>query len=163
MKRPLLVLIVTAVSAIGAWYGQPYAHGNSDLFVAIITLFAVFGGFLVAVMSIGGDVLLAKTDASWGVLEVGRKSALGGLNRARLLFYVYLLAAFFILVAMVLEKVPHSKYVDLITKWTEFTSLWFTCMGVIFSFALPTMLIGIQQAKIDSAIERGRGAATAGN
>lgn len=150
-KRLCAIIAVIAVCGFAAWFGEPFVRGNSEFFIAIVTIFAVFGGFLVAVMSVSGERLVGKP-GSWQVIELGRDAAIHRMNRAQLLFYVYLVAAVLILIVLALQKTCDPVML-IALKWINFLSLWFTAMGILFSFALPTMLNGIQQAKIDAEIE----------
>ena len=145
---------VVIVSAIIAWLGQPFVRENTDFFMAVVTLFAVFGGFLVAVLSIGGDSVIAQK-GSWAKLELLRDPAIARMDRAKLLFYAYLTAAVLILIVLAIHK-SSSPLIKTTLPIVAFFSLWFTVMGLLFSFALPSMLIGIQQSKIDGQIEARR-------
>ena len=78
------------------------------------------------------------------------------MDRARLLFYAYLTAAALILIVLALQKATDPCLVKAL-KYINFLCLWFTGMVILFSFALPSMLIGIQRARIDGEIERRRG------
>lgn len=150
-KRLKAIIAVIVLSAVAAWFGEPFVRGNSEFFIAVVTIFTVFGGFLVAVMSVSGERLIGKP-GSWQVIELGRDAAVHRMNRAQLLFYIYLIAAVLIIVVLALQK-SCDPVLSIILKWVDFLGLWFTAMGILFSFALPTMLNGIQQAKIDAEIE----------
>ncbi len=152
MYRAITIAIVIVVSGLFAWISEPYARNNTDLFMAIITMFSVFGGFLVAVMSIAGEPLVSK-EGSWRRLELGRDSAIHRMDRARLLFYAYLVAAMLILVVLGLQKTQDPNLLCVL-KYINMLCLWFSGMGVLFSFSLPSMLIGIQQSRIDGEIDR---------
>jgi hypothetical protein len=105
-------------------------------------------------MSIAGEPLIAKS-GSWTLLELNRDKAINRMNRAQLLFYIYLLAAALILIVLALQKTC-DPILLVALRWTNLAALWFATMGVLFSFALPTMLIGIQKARIDGEIDRRR-------
>lgn len=154
MKRAVRILSVIVVSGFVAWFSGPLVRDNENVFLAIVTLFSVFGGFLVSVMSIGGNSVTSN-QGTWARLELGRDSSIARMDRARLLFYAYLIAATLILVVLAIHK-SQSPFLMLIFPVVNFLSLWFTVMGILFSFALPSMLIGIQQSKIDAEIERRR-------
>lgn len=155
MKRLFLILAVAAISGAIAWFAEPHVRGNTDFFVAIVTIFSVFGGFLVAVLSIAGEPLIAK-GGRWTRLELNRDGAIHRMNRAQFLFYIYLLAAVLILIVLALQKTC-DPVLMVVLRGINLAALWFAVMGVLFSFALPSMLIGIQKAKIDGEIETRRG------
>ena len=152
--RIIAILGVAVVSGFIAWIGEPLMRNNADLLVAIITLFAVFGGFLVAILSIAGEPLVAK-DGSWRRLELNRNATVQRMDRARLLFYAYLIGSKLIIIVLALAKSSDPRILGIL-KYANYVCLWFTSMGVLFSFALPSMLIGIQQSRIDDEIERRR-------
>lgn len=154
MPRKYQILAVALVSAAIAWFAEPHVRDNKDFFVAIVTIFSVFAGFLVAVMSIAGEPLIAK-GGTWAVLELSRDDAIHKMNRAQLLFYVYLIAAALVLVVIALQT-THDPLLKEVLRWADLVGMWFACMGVLFSFALPTMLLGIQKARIDAEIDRRR-------
>lgn len=157
--RPIYpITLVVIFSAVIAWFGAPLVRENTDFYLAIVTLFAVFGGFLVAVMSIGADSALARS-GSWATLELMRDSAIARMDRARLLFYSYLLSATLILIVLAIQKSCYPWLV-LVFPTINFFAIWFTAMGLLFSFALPSMLIGIQKSKIDGQIENDRNSST---
>jgi len=151
MKPVYPIAGVALVSAVIAVLGEPFVEDNAEFFLAVVTLFAVFGGFLVAVLSIGGDSVIAQK-GSWAKLELLRDPAIARMDRAKLLFYAYLLAAVLILIVLAVHK-SKSPHIVSALPILCFFSLWFTVMGLLFSFALPTMLIGIQQSKIDGQID----------
>jgi hypothetical protein len=154
MARIFKILVVVLVSAAIAWCAEPHVRDNKDFFIAIVTIFSVFAGFLVAVMSVAGDPLISKS-GSWSVVELGRDTAVNKMNRAQLLFYVYLIAATLILVVIALQNTCDPLLKEVL-RWTDLIGMWFAAMGVLFSFALPTMLLGIQKDRIDAEIERRR-------
>lgn len=152
MVRIAAIAVVVVVSGWLAWLSEPLARQNNDLLVAAMTIFSVFGGFLVAVMSIGGEPLIAKT-GNWRKIELGRDAAVNRMDRARLLFYAYLIASCLILIVLALQK-SNDPTIIRVLWYVNYLCLWFTCMGILFSFALPSMLIGIQQARIEEEINR---------
>jgi hypothetical protein len=154
MSRIAGITCVAVISALIAWVAEPHVRGNTEFFVAIITIFSVFGGFLVAVLSIAGEPLVGKP-GGWAILELNRDKAINRMNRAQLLFYLYLLSAVLILVVLALQK-TRDPILMRAFQWIDLTGLWLAIMGVIFSFALPTMLIGIQKSRIDGEIEHRR-------
>jgi hypothetical protein len=153
--KPIVPITTVALVSLGvAWFGEPFVRENTDFFLATVTLFAVFGGFLVAVLSIGGDALAAQR-GSWAKLELLRDSAIARLDRAKLLFFAYLIAAALILIVLAIHKSCNPLIMSALPI-ISYLSLWFTVMGLLFSFALPSMLINIQQHKIDGQIEKRR-------
>ena len=50
--RLTFIICSIGLAAIAAWYGQPYVHHNSDFVVIVVTVFTVFAGFLIAIITI---------------------------------------------------------------------------------------------------------------
>ena len=75
MKRPIIITAVIFVSAGLACLGEPFVRANTEFLLAVVTLFSVFAGFLVAVMSLGGAPLV-ESKGKWATLELRRDSQL---------------------------------------------------------------------------------------
>jgi hypothetical protein len=155
MGRLVIIILTVLLSAAIAWFAEPLVRENTDFMIAVVTLFAVFGGFLVAVMSIAGEPLVSK-DGSWRSIELKRDEVIHRMDRARLLFYSYLTSATLILIVLAFHKSCDPVVIGLI-RYVNIVGLWFTTMGVLFSFALPSMLIGIQKDRIEGSMA-GKGA-----
>jgi hypothetical protein len=54
--RIFFVAVCFTVGGFAAVYAQPYVHDNADALLVITTVFAVFAGFMVAIISILGDL-----------------------------------------------------------------------------------------------------------
>lgn len=49
--RIIFILFCLVSGGVSAYYGQPYARGNTDLVSIIVTVITVFAGFLIAIIS----------------------------------------------------------------------------------------------------------------
>ena len=57
MRATFIVLCVLG-GALAAYFGQPSVHKNPDLILIVITVFTVFAGFLIAIITIIGDPIM---------------------------------------------------------------------------------------------------------
>ncbi len=156
--RAFLILICLCVSAVGAYYGQPYAHDNSDVITIIITVVTVFAGFLVAIITILGDPAMIP-DGTWRTAEVRRENIEQKLTRHIWLFVFYLIAIGFLFAGALLNKAPDSVVSVEWKAWIERLYLFFGIASFLFTFALPNALLKFQIGRIDAEIERRRKAA----
>ena len=62
--RIFFLVTCLIVAALVAYFAQPYAEDNSDLILVVTTVFTVFAGFLVAIITILGDPSLVPTGNS---------------------------------------------------------------------------------------------------
>jgi MFS family permease len=150
-----LVLIITcfAVAALGAYYTQPYAHKNPDLILILVTVFTVFAGFLIAVITIIGDPIMIR-EGSWRAAEDGREKMQSRLFRHVALFVFYLLTIGLLFVGVVLERALDDH--NLWRVGFERAYLFAGIASFLFTFALPGALLQMQQARYDAEIERRR-------
>jgi hypothetical protein len=153
MMRLLSILACAGVGALSAYFAQPYVHQNSDLILIIITVFTVFAGFLIAVITIIGDPIMIR-EGSWRIAEGGRGTMQQRLLWHVVLFVLYLITIGLLFVGVVLEKALPSYSPILV--WIERTYLFVGVTSFLFTFALPLALLQMQQARYDAEIERRR-------
>lgn len=153
--RAILILICLCASAVGAYYGQPYARENSDVIIIIITVVTVFAGFLVAIITILGDPAMIP-DGSWRIAEVRRENIEQKLTRHVWLFIFYLTAIGFLFVGALLNKAPDSVVSVEWKTWIERLYLFFGIASFLFTFSLPNALLKFQIGRIDAEIDRRR-------
>jgi len=153
MKRISWIIACMVIGAGGASYAQPYMGHNSDIVLIIATVFSVFAGFLIAVITIIGDPIMIQ-EGSWRVAEVGHDSMRGRLFAHIALFILYLITLASLFIAVVVDKAfecPHS--VKSITEWVY---LFFSITAFLLTFALPISLWNMQKARYEAEIERRR-------
>ena len=155
MRRGLAILACILAGALSAYYGQPYAHENSDAVTILITVMTVFAGFLVAILAIVGDPTLIP-DGSWRTAEHRRENIENRLITYFWLFILYLLAIGFLFVGVLLNKAPATAVPDAWKIWIERAYLFFGTTSFFLTFGLPRALWRIQMARIDLEIQRRR-------
>jgi MFS family permease len=153
MRRLVFIICSAALAAIAAWYGQPYVHHNSDFVVIVVTVFTVFAGFLIAIITILGDPSMIP-DGSWRIAEARRDNIEKRLLTHSYLFILYLITIGF-LFAGVLIQGAFTEH-DSIRVWIERVYLFLGVFSFILSFGLPISLMKLQRARVDAEIERRR-------
>jgi len=151
--RAILICVCLVGSAIAAYYGQPFMHGNADAVLVIVTVMTVFAGFLVAIITIIGDPALIP-DGTWRVAENHRENIEKRLITHLWLFVWYLIAIGFLFVGTLLDKTPTVP--EETRLWIERAYLFFGTSSFLFTFALPKALWKFQMARIEAEIQRRR-------
>jgi hypothetical protein len=152
MKKLFWLGVCAIIGAIGAYYAQPYASHNSDIVLIIVTVFSVFAGFLIAVITIIGDPIMIR-EGSWRVAEVGHDTMRSRLFSHIGLFILYLVTISALFIGVIIEKAcPHSA-VKVIVEWLY---LFFGITSFLLTFALPASLWNMQKARYEAEIERRR-------
>lgn len=161
MTRILFILFCIVMGAIGSYFSQPYMTKNADAVLIIITVFTVFAGFLIAIITIIGDPIMIP-EGSWRIAEGGREKMHHRLIWHILLFTLYLVTIGFLFVGTILEKAieDHHFFWKI---WIERTYLFMAITSFLLTFALPAALLEMQRARYDAEIERRRRAVGIGS
>jgi len=146
-------MLCALVAAAAAAYGQPYVHHNADLVLVIVTVFAVFAGFLIAVITILGDPTMIP-DGSWRVAESRRDNIERRLRTHVWLFVLYLLTIGMLFTGVLVQGALDDHH--RVRIWIERIYLFFGVFSFLLSFALPVSLMTLQRARVDAEIERRR-------
>ncbi len=154
MKRYLFFLICVCSGALGAYYAQPYMHGNADAVLIIITVFTVFAGFLIAIITIIGDPIMIK-EGSWRIAEGGREEMNHRLLMHISLFVLYLVTIGLLFAGSILDKAI-TCHESLIKIWVDRAYLFIGITSFFLTFGLPAALMEMQKARYDAEIERRR-------
>jgi hypothetical protein len=153
MKRACFIFLCCLIGGVAAYYAQPAVHKNADLVLVIITVFTVFAGFLIAIITIIGDPIMIP-QGSWRISELGRDRMEGRLFWHIALFFLYLLAIALLFTAVVLEKILSEH--DTLKTWIERACLFVGITSFLLTFALPASLLQMQRARYDAETERRR-------
>jgi hypothetical protein len=121
----------------------------------LVTVFTVFAGFLVAIITILGDPSLIPS-GSWRVAEVRRESFQARLFTHVVLFSLYLFAIALLFIGVVLRKVPDDVISCNVKTWITRGYLFFGVFSFLLTFALPRSLMIFQTARFDAELERRR-------
>lgn len=151
--RIAFVLSCLVIGLVGAYYTQPFVAKNPDLILIIVTVFTVFAGFLIAIITIIGDPILIP-EGSWRKSEGGRRRMRQRLNLHIALFALYLATIGLLFIGVVLEKALDDHNVMRI--WIERTYLCFGITSFLLTFGLPVALIEMQTNRYDAETARRR-------
>jgi hypothetical protein len=151
--RLLFIAFCVVVGAVSAYYAQPYVHNNPDLILIVVTVFTVFAGFLIAIITIIGDPLMIP-EGSWRVAEGGRARMEQRLNVYTTLFIFYLITVGLLFIGVILHKAlpEHSAW----TLWIDRGYLFFGVTSFLFTLALPKALLDLQRARFEAETQRRR-------
>jgi hypothetical protein len=153
MKITAYIAFCIIGAGAAAYYAQPAAEKNPDLILIIITVFAIFAGFLIAIITIIGDPVMIP-EGSWRVSELGRDRMEGRLLWHIILFCLYLATIGLLFVGVVLEKTLQDG--SLWKLWIERAYLFFGIVSFLLTFMLPASLLEMQRARYDAETERRR-------
>jgi hypothetical protein len=154
-KSGLFLCFCLAVAGIAAWYAQPYVGDNSDVVLVVTTVFTVFAGFLVAIITILGDPSLVPP-GSWQIIENRRE-----MIEQRIIWHIYLLILYLVTIALIftsviLRKVPVGIVSEAAKAWIDRAYLFFGIFSFLLSFALPSALHRTQMNRLNEETERRR-------
>ena len=154
MTRIFFIIACIILGAIGSYFSQPYMTKNADAVLIIITVFTVFAGFLVAIITIIGDPIMIP-EGSWRLAEGGREKMEHRLVWHIVLFILYLITIGLLFTGTILEKAIEDHHLFL-KVWIERTYLFMAITSFLLTFALPAALLEMQRARYDAEIERRR-------
>ena len=146
-------LLCVTVGLVSAFYAQPYVVHNSDVILIVVTVFTVFAGFLVAIIALVGDPSLIP-EGSWRMAELGREKVKRTLMFNVALFVSYLITIALLFVGVIIERCLSDE--SILRIWIERGYLFFGVTSFLFTFALPIVLMKLQQARYDSETEKRR-------
>jgi hypothetical protein len=153
--RSLFICICVVIGAVVAYYAQPYVHDNADVVLIVTTIFTVFAGFLVAIITILGDPSLVP-GGDWKIAENRRKNIESTLMWHNYLFAMYLITLALIFSSAVIKNVPVAIIPEIVKVWIDRGYLFFGASSFMLSFALPFALQRIQMRRLDHEIDRRR-------
>jgi hypothetical protein len=139
--------------AATAYYVQPYMHHNQDAVLIVITVFTVFAGFLIAIITIIGDPIMIP-EGSWRIAEGGRERMELRLICHIVLFVLYLTTIALLFAGVILDKAS-AEHSD-VKMWVERAYLFIGTTSFFLTFALPSALLEMQRARYDAETERRR-------
>lgn len=153
MRNFLFYGVCFAVGAVGAYYGQPYVRDNADAVLIIITVFSVFAGFLVAIITILGDPAMIP-QGTWRTVEVRRQNVEHRIIRHIFLFIIYLVTIAILFAGSLIKKVPDEIISEIWKIWIDRSYLFLAISSFLMTLALPASLLKVQMGRLDTEIER---------
>lgn len=144
------VIFAGLLSAFVGYYFQPRVANNPNAVNAVVTIFSILAGFLIAVITLIAEPVL-KQAKDWQELQLMKSTIRRQLLRQNILFFLYLLTLGFAL-AMFLTP---TDFVQL-QCWLQMIFLGLATFVFIASFTLPGALMKIQLERYEAALEETR-------
>ena len=142
-------------SALGAYYGEPFMGDKTDPILVLVTVFTVFAGFLVAIITVLGDPSMLPP-GSWRTAENRRDEIEARLIRHTYLLVLYLVVLVLLFVGVIAKNAPDTVISAVAKVWITRTYLFFGIASFVATFALPASLLKLQMARADADIEQRR-------
>ena len=136
-----------------AYYIQPIVHNNSDASNLIVTVFTVFAGVSMALITAIGDPSLMPS-GSWRAAENSREAINRQLIRQATLFCLYLFVILIFLTCYITKGAHQTPFLDRIVKRLEEAYLFFSTATFIVSLSLPLTMLKLQQRRLDLEIRK---------
>ena len=103
-KAPLIrFILISILSALLAYVGQPFVHENEKAIDLIINVFSILSGFLIAIMTLFTDMKFDE-DANWRQLKLQENLQEQRYTKHSFLFYVYLCVLVFVFLVVLLKN-----------------------------------------------------------
>ncbi len=136
------------------WYGADWIKGNKDALSAILTVFSILGGFLIALIGLTADDRGLR-GSTWRAKHYNVKTIRMRLLRHRMLFSIYLIACFLAFASSL--KLPLS---DIPLMWLNRATLGVAVFSFLLSFGLPHNLAVEYLKRLDQAVTDARQASS---
>lgn len=146
-KRVILGIIAFIVSLVGGIVFHPLLWKNDSAVNAIVTIFSILAGFLIAVITLIVDPIMASAKNS-RQLKFMRSTIKRKLFRHNALFILYLVSLGLSLIMFLTpDKIEGFK------KLVQCVFLTLSIFVLLLSFTLPFSLLKIQLEKYDAKID----------
>jgi len=143
------------LAGLAAYYGEPYIKENPEAISVLITVFTVFAGFLVAIITIVGDPSMIPS-GSWRIAEMRHDDIEARLIRHVWLFMAYLISIALLFATVMFHKAPDELVSEPIKVWTARLCLFLGTLSFLLTFSLPGALLKLQMARVRNEIARRR-------
>lgn len=145
--RVALLATAASLSLGGGYYLYPLISGNKDAVNAIITVFSILAGFLIAVTTLLTEPVL-KAATTWSELQTMRSTLQRKFRRYQLLFFLYLLCLGLAIATYVIPQALAPIRSALEYTFTSLSIFVFLC-----SLFLPTSLMQAQMERYDATLK----------
>lgn len=149
-RRVVKLALACLMSGYVGYKYQPMVSDNPNAVNAVITIFSILAGFLIAVITFIAEPTLQQA-RSWQELQLMKKTVENKLLRQKILFFLYL---FTLGVALVMYLVPQDM--DEIQKYLQISFLSLATFVFLASFSLPGSLMRIQMERYEAALDKTR-------
>lgn len=129
---------------------QPAYHGNADAMTALVTVFTVLAGFMLAVMALAADGRnLRRRD--WRQDTYFLKEIRDRLARYRIMFHLYLLVP-----ALAILTYIGPAWGDSVQRFAEGFVLFLAIFALLWSFRIPGEITSAHVRQLQAAIKEQR-------
>lgn len=145
---------LVTVSGVAAYYLQPLISQKSDAINAVVTIFSILAGFLIAVITLIGD----PGARGWKELQMEKADVVARLQRHRIIFYLYLITlglafTLFLVPGEPSAVEPSAVEPSAISVWLERAFVFLAVSVFGASFTLPSSLMALQMARFNGALK----------
>jgi uncharacterized Tic20 family protein len=148
--RGYYITAALIASLAASYFGGDLLKQSHDAQDALINLFAILAGVLVAVVSIVGDPSMLLP-GNWRVGHEHAKDMQNRIANFSHLFFVYIVALVLLVISMVVKDAQITG-ADLVYSLMTF----FVVLGVLLSIPLPYSLMSIQKERMREEIRSRR-------
>lgn len=147
-SRGWYILFSAVVSSVIAYMFPAALMSSTTALEAIIAVFSILAGVLVAVISIVGDPSMLL-QGNWRLAFEDAKDVQKKISNYANLIAIYVVDLLLVILAIVMNDMK-------LTGFTWFFGLvtWLSAFGFLLSIPLPYSLMAIQAERMDAEIER---------
>ena len=144
-------IAVTALFVTG-FFGEPVTWQNTNALNILATVFSVFAGFIIAIVTVLGNPTILYS-GSWRMASAHRRQLRSKLRRQIALFYVYLSILGLTFASALLDNIEGCS---LIADWVARIALSLGAGAFVWSFALPFSIFRASMDSLDEGVESRR-------
>ncbi|XUY27608.1 hypothetical protein RMR21_004405 [Agrobacterium sp. rho-8.1] len=148
--RGYYIIFAFIVSIAAAYFGGNLLKDSDNAMNALINVFAILAGVLVAVISIVGDPSMLLP-GNWRVAYVHAEVMQNKIANFSHLFFVYIVSLLLLVVAMIVKDAKLTN-VDFIYHLMTF----FSAFGILLSAPLPYSLMALQKERMREEVKARR-------
>lgn len=143
----IYIIVAAILSVVASLYGADYLAQSDNAMNALINVFAILGGVLVAVISIVGDPSMLLP-GNWRVGHEHAKDMQDRIASFSHLFFVYIVSLLFLVLAMIVKdaKIEDADFVFVAVAF-------FSSFGILLSVPLPYSLMAIQKERMREEVK----------
>jgi hypothetical protein len=153
--RLVWAAFAVACGSLSAFYVQPIIHNNADANNLTVTVFTVFAGVVIALLTVIGDPALMPGH-NWRSAEFAYRRADNQLIIQASLFFLYLFVIFLFLACYVLKGLPFHPFTSRLEMRLEAVYCFFSAVSFVISFSLPLTMLRLQRKRLALEVERRR-------
>lgn len=148
--RGIYIIVAFIGSIAVAYFWGSYLKNSDNAMNALINVFAILAGVLVAVISIVGDPSMLLP-GNWRVAHVHAEQMQNKIANFSHLFFVYIVALLLLVLGMVLKDAKAEGANSLFAVMT-----FFSAFGILLSIPLPYSLMSLQKERMKEEIRARR-------